>query len=343
MRKASKRIRIEVSKENANLSIIDQELYFPYIFKFHARRVYYFLIKKHIRDLLKIIGHPVDILWSFDLGNLFPIRYFPEGIYKIFHPVDEPGDQHAIEAASGADILFSVTREILDKYASFHIPSFFVNHGLADEFIIEQPVSNLVERTLNAGMSGNLLRHDLDRETLIQIIEENPNVSFNFYGSYLPADSNIGAGTDIETWSFIEKLKSYRQVRLHGVLKTGELAKELHRMDILLICYDIKKDQSKGTNYHKVMEYLSTGKVIVSNNITTYKDQSTLVRMPADRISNRLLPSLFKETLTHLEQYNSPEYVRQRISFARENSYGKQLNEINQIIAKAVHRADVSL
>ena len=37
-----------------------------------------------------------------------------------------------------------------------------------------------------------------------------------------------------------------------------------------LICYDVKKDQSKGTNYHKVSEYLVYGRPIVSNYVSAY-------------------------------------------------------------------------
>jgi hypothetical protein len=127
------------------------------------------------------------------------------------------------------------------------------------------------------------------------------------------------------------------------VLKTADLARELNAMDILLICYDIKKDQSRGTNYHKVMEYLSTGKVIVSNNITTYKDQPMLVRMPAERNSNRLLPQLFKETVLQLDTFNSPEYAEKRISFARENAYGTQIKEIERLIEGALSGSPATL
>src|SRR5450432_367385 len=333
LRKASDRIRIRVSAENPNLSIIDQELYFPYLLKFHARKMYNRLVKKQIRDILKTVGRRVDILWSFDLGNLFPISYFPGEIYKIFHPVDEPGDQHAIVAASGASILFSVTNEIRDKYVAYPVPSFFINHGLADEFISEPPVPFVKGKLIQVGISGNLLRQDLDRETLLQIIEESPELTFNFYGSYVVGDSNIGAGTDAATNTFIEKLKSSSQVVLHGVLKTSDLARRLNGMDLFLICYDIEKDQSRGTNYHKVMEYISTGKVIVSNNITTYKDQPVLVRMPPERTSNRSLPALFKDTVAHLDKWNSPDYAEQRILFAQQNSYERQLHEINRLIS----------
>jgi hypothetical protein len=332
LKKAKQRIRVRAAAENPDLFIIDQELYFPYFFKYHARPLYNMLIRKQIRDILKVIGRPLDILWSFDLGNLFPIRYFPDYVYKIFHPVDEPGDKHAISAAEGAGILFSVTHEIIDKYTAHRIPSYFVNHGLADEFISDQAPVTPHGKTKHAGMSGNLLRQDLDRNILLQIIQENPAVVFHFYGSYKANDSNIGAGTDSDTRTFIEALVDFDNVKLHGVMKTSELAGELRGMDILLICYDIEKDQSRGTNYHKVMEYLSTGKVIVSNNITTYDREPDLIRMTKERSGNYLLPALFRETVENLDVYNAPALMQKRQRFARQNSYRNQLEVIDNML-----------
>ena len=63
-------------------------------------------------------------------------------------------------------------------------------------------------------------------------------------------------------------------------------------MDAFLICYDVLKDQSKGTNYHKVLEYVSTGKIIVANNISTYENEPALVQMVKERDSNDKLPVL---------------------------------------------------
>lgn len=327
------RIQIHSSPLHANLFLIDQKLFFPYNLKFHSRRLYNILIKKQIRDILREINRPVDIVWSFDLGNLFPLAFFDKKIYKVFHPVDEPGDPNAITSGSGADILFSVTKEILEKYHASGIPSYFINHGLADEFIPEEKAPRSTKRPISIGMSGNLLRPDLDRKILLKIIRENPEAIFHFFGSYSIDQSNIGAATGKEAELFIETLKSLPQVVLHGVLKTDELAEELNRMDALLICYDMQLDQSKGTNYHKVMEYLSTGKVIISNNITTYSAYPGLVRMISERADNEGLPGLFRETVGNLDKWNAEDLVSERKSFARNNTYSKQLDRIDQHIA----------
>ncbi len=163
-KKSRERIRIESLPDHPNLYIIHQKLYFPYKLKFHARWLYNPLVKKQIRDILQVIPKEVDMIWSFDLGNLFPLRFFNNKIFKVFHPVDEPADGNAILAGSGAGILFSVTKEIIEKYKRLGIPSFFINHGLADEFIKEEDHPVTSHDPINVGLSGNFLRPDLDRK-----------------------------------------------------------------------------------------------------------------------------------------------------------------------------------
>src|SRR5579871_1976952 len=126
----SKRIKIEQSKEHADLYLISHQLYFPYLLKFHIKPVFDLLMKKHVGDILKSIKKKVDIIWSFDLGNLYLLDFFGRKPYKIFHPVDEPMDTNAIASAKGSDIIFSVTNEILEKYTAFDVPKHFINHGV---------------------------------------------------------------------------------------------------------------------------------------------------------------------------------------------------------------------
>jgi glycosyltransferase involved in cell wall biosynthesis len=333
---SKKRIRFEQLKEYPGLTLIWHRLFFPYNIKFHLRSIYNTLVKKQVHGILDRIGEPIDIVWSFDLGNLYPFSIFNNDVCKIFHPVDEPADQVAIQSATGADIIFSVTNEILEKYHQFPAPKHFINHGIAEEFLLPGAVSRSDVKAIQVGLSGNLLRPDLDRAMIVRIVEENPQVRFNMFGSYKASQSNIGDWDDPDTKKFIASLKSKPNVEFHGTVPSHELARALRRMDALLICYDINRDQSRGTNYHKVMEYLSTGKVIISNNITTYSKRPDLVRMIQSRDNNNELPVLLKETLTKLDVYNSAAAQQLRIDYARENTYSRQLDRIEALPCKTI-------
>ena len=124
-----------------------------------------------------------------------------------------------------------------------------------------------------------------------------------------------------------------------GVVRTEQLAAELIKMDALMICYDINLDQSRGTNYHKVMEYLSTGKVTISNNITTYKEYPDLICMVQERTNNKFLPELFKKTMGNLDWWNSDELQTKRRQFALDNTYTKQLERIEAHLSRQFGKA----
>jgi hypothetical protein len=182
------------------------------------------------------------------------------------------------------------------------------------------------------GLSGNFLRGDVDRASLLKIIAENPGVIFECWGSYSITQANLAGNNDEDTVRFVQALQAADNVVLHGAVPSAALAEEIHRVDAFLICYDIKKDQSGGTNYHKIMEYLSTGKVIISNNVTTYSGRPDLVQMVSSRENNEDLPRLFKAVVGRLEHYNSPDAQALRIAFARDNTYGNQVRRIEELL-----------
>jgi len=329
-RKCGKRFSL-IPSGHQGVTLISHSLLFPYILKFHLLPLFHFLMRWHIKYLLRQIGQPIDIVWSFDIGNIYPLRFFPSTAKKIFHPVDEPLNKAAINSAKGADILFSVTNEIIGKYAGLRLPSYFVNHGVQEKFLEHGVIEN-VNKPIRIGFSGNLLRKDIDRETLITIIKSNQEVVFDFWGSLSAKNANMGGIEDVDLTKFIQQLDTCANVRLNGVLKTDELALAYSSVDGFLICYDIQKDQSKGTNYHKIMEFLGTGKVVVSNNVTTYKDFPGMLVMSDSRLDNNKLPEIFRSVVSDIGRFNSPELVEARRMFAANNTYSCQVEKIEEYL-----------
>jgi hypothetical protein len=261
-----------------------------------------------------------------------PLRFFPEIATKVYFPVDEPFIPRSLDAAKSCDAVISITREILEKFNDFDCPKLFLNHGLSSEFL-EVPVRIKDAREkIRVGMSGNFLRHDLDRETMLEVIRGNPAVTFECWGSLDPRSSNIGGQDGEDTRSFVNALKETPNVVLHGIVDKHELAEAYADMDIFLICYDIQKDHSKGTNYHKVMEFLSTGKVIVSNNVTTYVQYGKMLAMTKVRANNRELPGLFKAVINDLDTWNAPALMAERRAFASDNSYTEQVKRLTAFL-----------
>ena len=329
------RINISEEKNFPGLYIISHRIFFPYDIKFHAIPIFHWLMKWQVKKIIKKMGAVPDIIWSFDLGNLYPFRLFTFNSLKIFHPVDEPLNSTAIDSAKNAQVIFSVTPEILDKYKHYKIPSFVINHGISNTFLGESGTIKKDNNNIQIGFSANMIREDIDRETLLKIVRENPDHNFNFWGNYDSKNTNLGeSGSNAE--GFINELKNEKNVILNGAVSTIELAQSFRAMDAFLICYDINKDQSKGTNYHKVLEYISTGRVVISNNITTYKYKPSLVQMVEERDHNKMLPELFKKITHELPLYNSLLLEQERKTFAANNTYLKQIERIDSILINKI-------
>ena len=207
-----------------------------------------------------------------------------------------------------------------------------LQHGLSGEFVnfkrsnkesILCKSSN--EFNIMCGLCGNFLRPDIDFDTIDNIVSENSNVFFHFFGAFKIQSNNLG-GT-LNNATIIKKIESLNNVHFYGIIKPDELPSYLFQMDMFLVCYNIEKDQSGGTNYHKIMEYLSTGKIIVSNNVTRFKN-TDLFSYGKSRTNNDDLSMLFYSVTKELYRYNVKELQDRRRYFANSNSYSSLVHSI---------------
>ncbi|HTC00688.1 MAG TPA: hypothetical protein VK705_08400 [Ferruginibacter sp.] len=313
------------------LFTVSHRFFFPYFIRFKSAFFFDKLVTIHLNNIIKKIDQPIDMVWSFDIANAIPLKNFPASYKKIFMPVDEPTNQKAIRAAESADIILSVTNEIIEKYADYNVPKYFINHGVAEIFI-NKNINTQTNDPIRVGLSGNFLRPDIDREILLQIIRSNTGVIFECWGSISYKNSNLSPDEDVDTVNFIKELTGLPNVIAYGVLAPLILSERLKEVDLFLICYDIKRDQSNGTNYHKILEYLGTGKVIVSNNVTTYKAYPGLLEMGQSRDNNDELPALFNKVIKDINAYNVAKEQTKRIDFAKQFLYQNQLEKIESFL-----------
>jgi hypothetical protein len=330
---ARRDVQIATCHEAENLWTVEHCLGFPYELKFHLPRVFRAAMRLYTPTLLAALPRPIDIVWSFDLQRTFSLRDFPRRALKVFHPVDEPQTPDAIRAGDGASSVFSVTREILSRYAHLGAPRHFINHGLGEDFLSLIGQDPEPHNGVRVGLSGNFLRADLDRRVLLRIVREHPHVTFDLWGAYELRATNIGGQEDAASREFIQALKSCPNVMLHGSVSPAELATGYRKVDAFLICYDVERDQSHGTNYHKVMEFLAAGAPVVSNNITTYASRPDLIQMVSERTHNEALPALLSSVLDRLDEFNGPPARHVRQSFAADNTYPKQIDRIATLLA----------
>lgn len=289
-----------------------------------------------VRFLLKKIQNRIDVVWSFDSSIYLNLSWF-KAKTKIYFIADNNENSAHLNIARSADLVLSVSSSILYDMEISN-KSYFINHGLSDFFATkayELGSSSLEYKKENSKVKvayiGNLLIKSLDRKVFKEIIIENPHVEFVLFGSYEFSDSNLGSFYSQETEKFIEFLKQQENVLLKGVFHSNLLSKVLVEYNAFLILINPQNDYNYGANSHKVLEYLSAGKVIISNHLSSYRNKRELIEM-VDEMHNDKLPALFKKVIGNLEYYNRAELQKMRIEYALDNTYLNQIERIELLI-----------
>lgn len=310
---------------NENLKIIDYHIILRGINRAPTRiRNYinsYILLK--IKKLCKISNF--DIIWSFD-----PFRFQNFRIFKsklcLYHAVDIHDSKLEKEAVRSANIVLASSQLIL-KRLNENENRYLIGHGLANQFLLNESKNIINSRTPIIGYVGNLISNWLDIEVLKELIDKYSYTDFHFVGPY--TKSNLS--NDNYKDKFIKYLEDKNNVKLYGPVSSIDLPKIINNFDVLLLTYSEQISISKRSNPHKILEYLSTGKVIVSSFIDEYKNKLDLIEMASN---NRDLIRIFDNVISNLDKYNSLELQSNRKRFATKNTYKHKLNEIESILDK---------
>lgn len=301
--------------------------------------IYKFLVHREMKMLVAKLGEP-DLVWCFDPIKLVHLSSFKKA-YKIYHPVDQFDQIFLNKYRYHFDIAFSTMQKETDLLKCMGYKAHFIQHGLSKEFepfarkrlldIDTHDWSSNDATKANIGFAGNLLGDALDRDVMREVIENNPDCQFHFWGKY---ENNDGSKHINERMSsFIEFLKSKKYVTLYGAVSTSDLAHQMQSMDMFWVYW--KKSDSTvwnaHTNPHKIVEYLSTGMPVISHFMHTYKD-SNLLYMMEEQESGSAFIRLFQTVKSKLQHTESGLLKKQRIQYALENLYDNQVSKIASYI-----------
>lgn len=312
-----------------NLHVIRYLLPLPYSFFFHLRTIYkrvnLFLVSKKIRSITPVF----DVCIDFGNYLLYDNIDFVRAEIKIYFPVDDFEDLKP--SMRGSRFALSVSDNIIEKFRQQGQKCYFINHGLSKEFadLATTRLNNLKEWVkagrLNIGYAGNLFIPFIDTCLLGKIIENNPDVMFHFFGS---VKFDPGIAWQVAWYKLLTEAKN---VKLYGSVKPEELAIRFEDIDAFLLCYKPDNKNYHAENSHKIFEYFSTGRVIISTPITIYK-KSKLFCMSEN---NEQFEVTFNDAIQKLEKYNAIEYAKARILLSLDNEYTRQIERIEAIINKA--------
>lgn len=322
--KLEKKISIQ-KHDDYNIYIID---YKPFIRGINKLPTFILnlLLKFQIGIIKKAINVPLDVVWSFDPNRFWNLSFWKVPL-KIYHTVDfHYKARFENISCQTADVVFGVADLIIEPIKHLNSKTFKISHGVDyDELAPKKKVTEFNipgKNKIKAVYLGNFHR-DVNYKLLSQLSEENKAVDFILIGPY--KGDKMGS-LKIKNEDY-EMLSKQNNIFFIGELKSYDILSYLEKIDINLLLFN-DDAQVKHCNPHKLLFYLLSGKVIISNKIDEYKNSDLLVSV--DSID--LYKNEFKKVVNNIEEYNSNENQLKRIAFAKENTYVKQLERIETII-----------
>jgi hypothetical protein len=292
--------------------------------RFLPRHLMNQLEKKFLRSLERKAGVRIDVILNFENSRFYDFRFAGKDVLKLYFQVDENQDFHPAEAAATADIAFAINTEILEIIEPYAKHAFKLPHSFQGE-LSEQALAVLEEKykykrpdgPLKVMYVGNLDNMYIDTLLFEDVVKKNPQVEFLLVG---PSDPE----KDI-----YRRLHQYAHVKFLGKKPAREIPALLSTADALMLVYG----RNFTSSSHKLLEYLGSGKTVISTFMSEFAEFASLVYMTfsADHYTE-----LFKEALNNIELLNSPDNMRARIQYALDHSYARQLDRMEQLIETAI-------
>jgi len=329
-------IEIKACADHSLISIVNYKPVFRGK-RFLPSFLYSFLLKQQVKALLKKINEKPDVVWSFQ-GYLFQnLQWFGAPVNLFFAADQFYYDKLPAEIYS-ATLSLAVSDTIYERIKQSDSPVYLIGHGLQKNFvkgaeeILQRGVPISVNKKLIAGFTGNLRMEALDKQTMMKVIETNPDVHFIFWGSYKTKDLNLGGINNHETDAFISFLQIQNNVELRGVLNSEQLQEQMKEADLFWLCWKIGVNNLwDGSNSHKILEYLSTGHPVVSHYVSSYKNTDLLYMLPIRDNDRYIL--LFQKTIELVKSGESDVMIRNRLIKAVNSSYSDQIRKIEILIS----------
>ncbi len=300
--------------------LIEKNLYvvcFPGHFKglkFFPRIVRSTFIKNDLLKLQDYLNVEFNVIWNFDSSRFYDLSAISKDIVKICHLVDLSESYNRERLASTSDICLTVSLPIEKELKKWNYRTFNINHGVSSPAQLESDVNLPGDNEIKAIYIGNLNIPYLDHQLAKQLVIANPSVDFIFIGGYSPDNP-------------LKKI-TRSNIFLLGKVKSSTLASYLDQAEMLLVLYDAYNYEDQVANSHKILEYLLSGKVIISTRSKDY-DNSELIQMVKDKADYL---KLFDSVKERLDYFNNPEMVKLRKNFALQFTYDKQIERIENII-----------
>ncbi|MFK5976794.1 MAG: hypothetical protein QM493_09825 [Sulfurovum sp.] len=288
--------------------------------RFYPKFLREIIIKRWLEKVEKIIKNKFDIIWLFENSRFYDMGFAGDRV-KIYHQVDLNQNFHVAEASLSADICFGTTDYIIRNIERYNKKAYKIHHGVAltnDSYnLSKEQEERFIHQKINISYIGNIDISFLDIDILKSLVAKYSDIIFHLVGGYDDSKSNFNL------------LKEFKNIIWWGRVESSFIPLILVKSDISILLYKANSEYEKAqlANPHKIMEYLASGKVVVSTYTDEYKDKRELLEM-VDNSKDYL--DRFESVINNLDFYNSKENQKVRVAFAQSHSYEKQLEKIDR-------------
>ncbi|HEX2616944.1 MAG TPA: hypothetical protein VHL57_05330 [Flavobacteriales bacterium] len=273
-----------------------------------------------IRRIEALTGRPFDLIWCFDNTRM---QEFPPGhATRVLHLVDFDTLHNGQGLIRTADLVLTVSEAITAHARTVHpgVNVHLIGHGLDERWLDAARVDRVPNVPPRTAVYAGLLATDyVDWEMFSAVVLRHPEVHFDLYGPYeadYPAEG-------------FQAIRNAPNTTLHGLVPKERLMPAAHAADILVYCYRAYSLDQKVATSHKVLEYLSTGNVVVGSYQQTLADQAQLLLMAQER--EGFIPAFDRACAEHAA-LNAPALREARIAFARSRTMPVLLDRIGDLL-----------
>lgn len=301
-----------------NVVSVNYQPFFPYSLKFRSRGLFDKLMCLQALVIRQKMGKP-DLVWDFDNAYQFrDLRAFGAAT-TIFHLVDDVG-RHGL-GDKHADHFLALHPRFLENAGGPVRDNYVIGHGLGAMHVAAKPehyVSATNSASPHIGLVANLGAEWLDWAAVAEMVSRHPEARFTFWGP-LPKVSCTPA--------ILQTVISAKNATFPGLTSPEDIIAQSVDVDIWLLPFLSEKFEGGcPVDSHKVLEYLSTGKVVLMSWLEAYQGNS-LVSM-SDSPESRDLPERLDQLLCDLTVVNASEVCEARRSYALARSYERRLDQI---------------
>lgn len=325
-------IRKNLKEVSKNIFVFTPQYIIPfnYYFRF-INKINQNILSQQINRLTALLVFDKYILWSAVPSTIDLVKGLKNVALFVYHCASDI-DVEKIdrfrkgktlmlekEVIKNADIIFSHTEEILERYRSINSNIFYLASGVDYGYFrkiaenqIEEPKDIRVINKPRIGIVGHFDDYIYDIELLEGIVRRKSNHSFIFIGPLSKRSKKI------------ETLKRFKNIYFIGYKNPKELPFYLKSVDVCLIPYRTV-GAAVTTSPLKCYEYLASGKPVVSSTIKDILKYENVVKISKnlDEFCNNIDLAILDD---------SKENLKERLEIAKRNSWQNRVEMVSNII-----------